>query len=217
MSNLAQLASKLKAGSRLSGKLVIGLDATASRRNTWNATRGIMNSIFKRLSGLGSLEISVGYFRGFQGECQFTDFTSGAENLESAMAAIDCQSGETQIGRILSHFVEMAGTTPPSAFVFIGDDQQENIEALKVQARTLAAYKIPVFWFLERTNDTSYSDIEDYKALAVASGGVFAEFTESAADKLEELLVAAATFAIGGRAALAKGSDAAKLLLTQLK
>jgi len=132
------------------------------------------------------------------------------------MSGIDCQMGQTQIGRVLSHFVTIAPERP-SALVFIGDDQQENIDGLLVQARTLAAFGIPTFWFLERTQDTSASDADDYKKLAAATKGVFAEFNESAAEKLEELLLAAATFAIGGRAALAKrGGDAAQLLLTQL-
>ncbi len=216
MSNLAILAGKLRSANRLSGKLVIALDATASRRDTWNATRQIMGSIFARLTALGDLQISIGYFRGFLGDVQFTEFTGEVSDLDAAMSGLDCQAGNTQIGKVLEHFVEVVGAERPSAFVFIGDDQQEQIEALVHKARTLSAFNVPTFWFLEHTNDTSVKDTLDFKTLASASGGVFAEFTESAADKLEELLVAAATFAIGGRKALENGGEAARLLLTQL-
>lgn len=215
MSNLQTLASKLRTANRPQGKLVIALDATASRRDTWNTTKEIMRGIFRRLTDLGDLEISVGYFRGHD-ECQFTDFTGSADDLIDSMESIDCRTGSTQISKVLDHFVEVVGTERPSALVFIGDAQEEPIEVLRVKATTLAAFGVPMFWFLERTSDTRNAS-GDYLELAKASGGVFADFNDGTADKLEELLVAAARFAIGGKKALEGKGEAATLLLTQLR
>ena len=216
MSNLQTLATKLRKAGRLQGRLVIALDATASRSDTWHSTRKIMGSIFRRLTDLGDLQISIGYFRGLD-ECQFTEFTGEVADLETAMDSVGCRTGNTQIGQVLSHFVETAPERP-SAFVYIGDTAEEGLDGLLAQARILATYRVPTFWFLERTPDgTRDKDAAAYKDLAQASAGVFAEFTESAADKLEELLVAAATFAIGEAKALEGKGEAAQLLLTQLK
>ena len=51
------------------GRLIFGMDATASREPTWDTACHIQGQMFQETSALGGLEVQLIYYRGF-GECR---------------------------------------------------------------------------------------------------------------------------------------------------
>jgi len=215
---------------RPSGKLLFALDASGSRESTWAMSKKLTIPLFARIRELGELSISLGYFNGgtsansFADQCQFSTYVSDAEQLTLLMNQVSCMSCNTQIEKILDHAL-LETLKPvgekPSAMIYIGDDMEENLTSLVTKARVLHSRNFPIFMFLENTSYTSNTDRSAFKAIAEASGGAFAEFTEGAADVMLDWIKSAVSFAIGGLAALTReanrGSKSAQLLLTQMK
>ncbi|TYL21612.1 VWA domain-containing protein, partial [Streptococcus pyogenes] len=88
-----------RAGAR--GRLVFALDATMSRQPTWDMACTLQADMFREAGALGSLDIRLVYYRGFN-ECRATGWISDSAQLARLMSKIDCQGGNTQIGKVLS-------------------------------------------------------------------------------------------------------------------
>ncbi len=82
-------------------------------------------------------------------------------------------------------------------------------------AQELGKLKLPIFMFQEHDDRETRAV---YEEIARVSGGAYAKFDSSSAERLSELLRTAALFAAGGATALAANKSAgARLLLGQIK
>jgi hypothetical protein len=179
------------------GRLIFGIDATASRQPTWDLATAMTATMLAETKGL---DLQLAYYRGYD-ECRTSSWIRSADLLSRMTGKIMCEAGATQIKRILDHALKETTKLQVSALVFIGDAMEEDPDALVLKARELGKRKVPIFAFLEGNN--TVADIS-FKALASASGGAFARFDTNAAKQLGELLSAVVVYAVGGLEALTK-------------
>jgi hypothetical protein len=201
----------LKKGRKGSGRLIFALDATASRKPTWDLASHLQSEMFREAASAGNLCLQLVYFRGFT-ECRASDWVCEPARLLRLMERLDCLTGLTQISRVLEHAQKEAAKEPVGALVFIGDAMEENRDLLVARARDL---EIPCFMFQEGRDP----EVETtFREIARVSGGAYGRFDAGAAKQLGELLKAVALFAVGGMTALEGRKDAESvLLLRQLK
>lgn len=198
------------AGAR--GRLVFALDATMSRQPTWDMACALQADMFREAASLGSLDIRLIYYRGFN-ECRATRWISDSAELARLMGKIDCRGGNTQIGKVLVEARREAAESGVRAVAFVGDAMEESVDDLCSKAGELGMLKVPVFMFQEG-HDLAAE--RAFREIARLSGGAWCRFDPGAAAQLRQLLRAAAAFAAGGREALkrlsARESSAATLL-----
>jgi len=194
------------------GRLVFALDATMSRQPTWDMACALQADMFREAAALGSLDIRLVYYRGFN-ECRATGWISDSAKLAKLMGKIDCRGGNTQIGKVLSEARREAVASGVRAVVFVGDAMEERVDDLCAKAGELGLLKVPVFMFQEGHDSVAE---QAFREIARLTGGAWCRFDPGAAAQLRELLRAAAAYAAGGREALRlmskTGSGAAKLL-----
>ncbi|WP_035980972.1 hypothetical protein [Bradyrhizobium sp. STM 3843] len=198
------------------GRLIFALDATMSRQPTWDMACGLQADMFREAASLGSLDIRLIYYRGFN-ECRATRWISDSGELARLMTKIDCRGGNTQIGKVLSEARRDATASGVRALVFVGDAMEESVDELCTKAGELGILKVPIFMFQEGTDP----GVEQaFREIARLSGGAWCRFDPGAAAQLRELLRAAAAYAAGGREALMRLSarqPSAAHLLEQMK
>ncbi|QOZ26433.1 MULTISPECIES: VWA domain-containing protein [Bradyrhizobium] len=210
----ARAMSPHRAGAR--GRLVFALDATMSRQPTWDMACALQADMFRETAALGSLDIRLVYYRGFN-ECRATGWISDSAQLARLMSKIDCRGGDTQIGRVLAETRREAVASGVRALVFVGDAMEERIDALCATAGELGLLKVPAFMFQEGEDATAE---KAFREIARLTGGAWCRFDPGAAAQLRELLRAAAAYAAGGRDALlqlAKTTSGAARLIGQMK
>src|SRR6187401_1889726 len=198
------------------GRLMFALDATMSRQPTWDMACALQADMFREAVGIGSLDIRLVYYRGFN-ECRATGWISDSVQLARLMGKIDCQGGNTQIGKVLSEARREAVASGVRAVVFVGDAMEESVDDLCAKAGELGLLKVPVFMFQEG-HDVAAE--QAFREIARLTGGAWCRFDPGAAAQLRELLRAAAAYAAGGREALlrlSKAGGAAARLIGQIK
>jgi hypothetical protein len=198
------------------GRLIFALDATMSRQPTWDLAQALQVKMFQVAAQLGGLDVQLVYFRGFN-ECRASRFVSGGRGLAELMGRIEVRGGETQIRRVLAHARDEAKRAKVGALVFIGDAMEESPDALASLAGELALQGVKAFMFQEG-NDPGAR--RTFAEIARLTGGAYSAFDAGASARLEGLLRAAAAYAAGGHAALAREADAdptARLLLSQMR
>src|SRR6266550_920746 len=199
------------------GRLVFALDATMSRQPTWDMACALQADMFREAAALGSLDIRLVYYRGFN-ECRATGWISDSAQLAKLMGKIDCRGGNTQIGKVLSEARREATASGVRAVVFVGDAMEERVDDLCAKAGELGLLKVPVFMFQEGHDLVAE---QAFREIARLTGGAYCRFDLSAAHELAELLRAAAVYAAGGIKALAdlsaKRSAGAQKLLAQMR
>jgi hypothetical protein len=201
-SGVADIAAFVEAAARAPvqapsgrGRLIFALDATMSRQPTWDLAQSLQAKMFEAAASLGGLDVQLVYFRGFN-ECRASKFVSGGQGLKELMSRIGVRGGSTQIARVLAHARNEARQAKVGALVFIGDAMEENPDTLASGAR--------------RT----------FGEIARLTGGAYGAFDAGASARLAALLRAAAAYAAGGHAALAREAEAdpaARLLLSQMR
>jgi hypothetical protein len=140
--------------------------------------------------------------------------------LAAEMAAIHCQSGNTQIGEVLRHIHSETTRNRVSAAVFVGDTFEEGFHAVHADAQKLGLLRVPLFVFHEIGDERSEAPL---RAIATATGGAYARFPDGdPTGDLQPLLGAVAAYAEGGRKAMLayaakSGSSAVRALGVQLK
>jgi hypothetical protein len=193
------------------GRLIFALDATASRQLTWDAAAALQAQMFGAVATIGSLDVQLVYYRGDR-ECVASRWLSDPKALAKIMAGVMCMAGHTQIQRVLSHVRKEHAREKVNALIVVSDACEEIPADLYEEARDL---QVPVFMFQEGTNAPI---AEVYAEIAKITGGASCKFDSGAAQRLADLLKAVAAFAAGGVKALAaQKTDAATLLLTQIK
>jgi hypothetical protein len=191
------------------GRVVFALDATASRQPTWDTAAKLTAEMFR--AAPAGLAMQLVYFRGHN-ECVSSRWFTDARSLTTTMTQIVCRAGETQIGKVLAHARRENAKQKVDALILISDSCEERPAELYAAAREL---EVPVFLFQEGHIE---SVTEIYREIARITKGAVAEFDSGAAVRLADLLKAVAAFATGGLKALAnQNSEAAKLLLTQIR
>src|SRR3977135_287926 len=210
----ARATSPHAAGAK--GRLVFALDATMSRQPTWDMACALQADMFREAASLGSLDIRLVYYRGLN-ECRATGWISDSAQLAKLMSKIDCQGGNTQIGKVLSEARRGGGAPAVRAVVFVGDAMEERVDDLCAKAGELGLLKVPVFMFQEGHDNIAE---QAFREIARLTGGAWCRFDPGAAAQLRELLRAAAAYAAGGRQALlamSKTASGAAKLLGQMK
>jgi hypothetical protein len=196
------------------GRLVFALDATMSRQPTWDMACALQADMFREAAALGSLDIRLVYYRGLN-ECRATGWISDSTQLARLMGKIDCQGGNTQIGKVLSETRREAVASGVRALVFVGDAMEEGVDELCTRAGELGLLKVPAFMFQEGNDPVAE---QAFREIARLTGGAWCRFDPGAAAQLRELLRAAAAYAAGGREALKLSrSSGAAALLSQMK
>lgn len=204
-------------GGERPGRLIFAMDATASRAATWDMACKLQGDMFAKSSAIGSLELQLIFFRGYQ-ECKSSKWLSNPMDLLRLMSSVKCLAGQTQIEKILKHALSEARNGQVDALVYVGDSMEESIDKLGSLAGQLKLQSVPMFLFQEGYDVTASAA---FKQFAQLSGGAHCQLDQNSSQQLGELLNAAAVYAAGGRGAL---KDYAKvtgglsnLLLEQLK
>ncbi|WP_458093690.1 VWA domain-containing protein [Roseomonas sp. WA12] len=187
-------------------RLLFAVDATASRQPSWDRACHLQAEMFA--AAAGSLSVSLAFYRG-QGEFRATPFVTESRALAAAMGGVSCRGGHTQILRLLRHAESEASAARLHALVFIGDAVEEEPAPLVAAAARLGARGTPAFVFQEGDDPGATPTL---RGIARASGGAWAPFDHRSPGALAALLRGAATFATGGREALARLPGAGALL-----
>jgi hypothetical protein len=192
-------------------KLIFAVDATASRQPTWDTAAHLQSQMFATTAAIGGLDVQLLHFGGER--CVASKWLSDPKALAAIMARVTCVAGHTQIQKVLAHARKENAREKVAALVLISDACEESHFTLYNEARELGG--VPVFAFQEG-DDERVAGI--YSEIARLTGGAHCEFDAGAAQRLVDLLKAVAAFAAGGIKALAaQKSEAATLLLTQIK
>ena len=198
------------------GRLIFALDATMSRQPTWDLAQALQAKMFQVAASLGGLDVQLVYYRGLN-ECRASKFVSGGQGLAELMGRIGVRGGETQIRKVLAHARDEARRARVGALVFVGDAMEENPDRLAALAGELALQGVKAFMFQEGYDPAAR---RTFAEIARLTGGAYSAFDAGASARLGALLRAAAAYAAGGQAALAREADAdpeARLLLSQMR
>ena len=84
------------------GRLIFGLDATASRQPTWDTACQLQAEMFREATAVGRLELQLVFYRGL-GECRSSRWIADNAQLARTMSQIMCNAGKTQIEKLLTH------------------------------------------------------------------------------------------------------------------
>ena len=184
----------------IGGRLLFGIDATASRQESWNVACKSQADMFRE-AGDG-LSVSLVYFRG-DDECKATPWVTSAEALVRSMRKIEVLTGMTQIGKILRHALREHEQAPVQCLIYVGDAMEESIDELSGLATKLGAQKLPAYMFQEGEDD----DVERaFRLIAKKSGGAFFRFgidSPQAVAQFADTLNAVAKLAVGDSSAIA--------------
>ena len=198
------------------GRLLFGMDATASREPTWDRACRIQGEMFAETAALGGLEIQLAYYRGF-GEFEAFPWLRQADELQRRMTGVACRGGQTQIARLLRHAIAESKRQKIDALVFVGDCMEEGPDALCHLAGQLGLLGVPAFVFHEGGEARA---ARTFQEIARLTRGAYCPFDAGSARQLRELLAAVAVYAAGGRPALqdlSRRTGGAALLLAHLK
>ncbi len=180
------------------GRLIFALDATASRRPTWDRACSVQGEMFLEADRLGGLDVQLVFYRGFD-ECKASRWVGKAAELVNLMVRVGCRAGRTQIHRVLRHAINETGKRRIHALVFIGDACEESIDTLGDLAGRLGLLGVKAFVFHEGNDrDAAFA----FGEIARLTGGAACRFDASAPAELRALLRAVAAYAAGGRKAL---------------
>lgn len=180
------------------GRLVFAMDATASRRATWDEAQRIQADMFRTTASLGGLDIQLVFFRGL-GECKASGWVSETKAMLRLMRQVECVGGHTQIERVLKHTLAEAGDGKINALVYVGDCLEENSDDVTMRAGELGLLGVPIFAFQEGEEPKAKACFQD---MARLTRGAYCSFDASSAATLRELLSAVAVYAAGGYRAL---------------
>jgi hypothetical protein len=196
------------------GRLIFGLDATASRQPTWDTACQLQAEMFREASAVGSLELQLVFYRGLD-ECRSSRWIADSAQLAKTMSQIMCNAGQTQIDKILTHTQKETKLLRVRALAFVGDAVEENPDTLAREAGELGRLGVPAFMFQEGHDCEAE---HAFRAIASSTRGAYCRFDPGAARQLAELLRAVAVYAAGGMTALAAHRDAGAVkLLSQMK
>ena len=202
---------------KMRGRLIFGMDATASRQPIWDRAASIQAEMFEVTADLGSLDVQLAFYRGFQ-EFKVSQWTSQPKELSRLMTSVSCLAGTTQLGKMLKHARNQALRQKINALVFVGDAFEEDVDDVGCVAGELGILGLPIFMFHE--GDCPLAGFA-FQQIAKLSGGGYCRFDGTSGNILRRLLNAVAVYAVGGRMALedmaAKQGGETRQLMHQLR
>lgn len=196
LERVARTPSIKPAGAR--GRLLFGMDATASREPTWDMACQIQGEMFRETAVLGGLDVKLVFYRGFQ-ELKTSSWLSSSEQLIPVMTRVRCLGGQTQIERLLRYAAAETRKARINALVFVGDCMEEKVDAVCTAAGELGMLGVPCFMFHEGHDQAA---ARAFRQVAQLTRGAYCRFDASSAAQLKQLLGAVAVYAAGGRKAL---------------
>ena len=191
-------------------RLIFAIDATSSRRPSWDTAAQLQSQMFLEASKYGGLDVQLVYWRGFN-EMRVTRFFSSAMPLVQAMSGVACQAGHTQLAKVLRHVVDEHAKAPVAAVVLVGDACEENPDQFTPILDAMRTAKIPVYGFFEGKDPTGKAAFD---AITSLTGGALIPFDANSPNQLRELLGAVAAYVAGGINALADQRPEVVALLT---
>ena len=197
LEQVARTPSVKPAGAR--GRLLFGMDATASREPTWDMACQIQGEMFAETASLGGLDVKLVFYRGFR-ELKTSGWLSTSEQLIPVMTRVRCLGGQTQLERLLRYAASETRKARIGALVFVGDAMEEDVDAVCAAAGELGMLGVPCFMFHEGHDHRA---ARAFRQVAQLSRGAYCRFDASSAAQLRQLLAAVAVYAAGGRKALA--------------
>jgi hypothetical protein len=213
---LARLEEWKRRGGARAGRLIFGLDLTASREATLDSARMATASMFHTIKAIGAIAVKLIYFRGTN-ECRASQWHDDPGVLAQSMRHLSCESGETQIARLLR--LALSEKEKVSGVVFVGDHCEDDRSELRELAQTLGRRSMPLFVFHECSDhdERSLRAKPIFKRMAEASGGVYCEFKPDSGTVLRELLASVAAFAAAGHQGIRQIGPAATPEVRQLQ
>lgn len=192
-------------------RLVLAVDATASRAAAFGAAIRVTDRLFTVLPG--ELEVALAVHGGSRVHT-FTRFTRDVGVLRDIAAGVTCQSGSTKLLDILD---DVLAEKRVRVVLYIGDVFEELMPDLtrRAEALLLNATRVIVL----HDNPRGYNDASAFNTVAAMTGGAVLPFDASAFDELAAMLEAVSVLAVGGPELLAEkqtAMPAAPLLLERL-
>ncbi len=194
------------------GRLIFGMDATASREPMWDQACHIQSEMFSATAIHGGLDVQLCFYRGFH-EFYASKWVSAPDALHRLMSSVKCAGGLTQVARLLNHTLRETEKQRVNALVFVGDAMEESIDRLSDKAGHLGLNGVPAFMFHEGYDQGAE---RAFREVAKLSGGAYCRFDASSARQLRDLLAAVAVYASGGRKALENFSSKRRGVVAQL-
>jgi hypothetical protein len=179
------------------GRLIFGLDLTGSREPSLRHARIATAAMFETIKAIGAVAVKLIYYRGIK-ECRESKWYDDPEILSQSMRRLSCESGGTQIARLLR--LALGEKETVSGVVFVGDHCEDDPGVLFELAQALGRKSVPLFVFHECADHDQWS-LEAkpvFRRLAEASGGVYVEFKPDSGAVLKELLSGLAAFSVAG-------------------
>ena len=184
------------------GRIIFGVDATASRAACWRQTRYMQSDMFFSAEKAGeNLSIQLCYYYG--ATFKFTEWQNDAAVLAAKMSDVHCASGNTQIEKLFTHALEENKKKKINALIFVGDSCEENKGNLIHLARQLGNDGVRLFIFHDEFRDPSDDSSRNsetaqiFSAITDASEGIGAKFNTGAPDVLRDYLKTIAVYATG--------------------
>lgn len=186
---------------RPAGRLMFALDLTGSREHSLRHARIATAAMFDTIKAIGAVAVKLIYYRGVN-ECRAGAWHHDPAIVCRSMLTLTCESGETQIARLLR--VVLAEEVRISGVVFVGDHCEDDPAELRKLAQTLGQRSTPLFMFHECADhdDRSLKAKPVFKAMAQLSGGVYVEFKPDSGVVLREMLSSVAALSAGGTEAV---------------
>lgn len=194
------------------GRLLFGMDATASRESTWDNAMHIQSEMFQQAAAIGSLQVQLCYYRGFR-EFYASPWLRDSQQLLQQMTGVFCLGGHTQITRLLRHCLSESRQEKIQAVVFVGDCMEDPVDSVCEAAGELGLLGVPVFMFQEG-HDVHAEHV--FRQIAKLTQGAWCRFDSGSAAQLKALLGAVAVFATGGKQALLEHGKTSDKLVMQL-
>jgi hypothetical protein len=181
------------------GRLIVALDLTATREHSLKQARIATAAMFDTIKALGAVLVKLVYYRGSD-ECRASQWHSNPDILGQAMRRLSCETGATQIARVLR--MALAEDETVCGLVLVGDHCEEEQDELHGLAVSLGQKSTPLFVFHECADDDERS-LEAkpvFKHIAEVSGGVYTEFRPDSGVVLREMLSNVGALAAAGAA-----------------
>lgn len=193
---LARL-NEVKYEPRPAGQIIFGLDLTGSREPSLHHARIATAAMFDAIKAIGKVAVKLVYYRGTN-ECRASKWHGDPATLSRSMLTLSCETGLTQIARLLR--LALAEKEKLSGMVFVGDHCEDDGDELLGLAQTLGKKSIPLFMFHECADhdERSLAAKPIFKSMANASGGVYVEFKPDSGAVLREMLANVAAFSAAG-------------------
>ncbi len=194
-------------------RLLLAVDATASREAAWEAAKATTDALFTAIPG--GLDVGLAVHGGSKVHT-WTEFTPNAASLRDMAAGVQCVAGQTRLVEVLER---ARAVERLKVACYIGDAFEEGLPAALEAATALRLKGCRVIILHDTVDPMARMSANAFQAIADASGGCVLPFNAGSPARLRELLEALAVLAAGGLQLLQerrKALPGARLLLEHL-